>query len=663
MRSGSSVRTKVLVYTSCIVGAALLFIFLQNINHSHKELSNELDKRLNVHLKSVVPNLSERLWVVDTRGVQRLIDGLSEDPDFAYAKVEDTEGNLIVEATGVLSRESVTAERLPLVFAPRNISLGYVTLELSHERLDQVKQTLILENALMFVVTLLLVFIGILICFRQLNKPLDELTEVMKYLASDNLSIPVPYLNRNDEIGQISKAVEVFKNYAMHRKELMIKQAENEKMLTYQAHYDGLTNLPNRFLSLDRLMHAVREAERSQRKVALLYVDLDDFKKINDTLGHDTGDRLLVDVAARLRELVRTADTLGRLGGDEFVAVLGDLRDPADAQLVAEQLISSLRKPFAIDGRELMVTTSIGISVYPDDGEQASELLRKADSAMYHAKSQGRNTYAFFTEEMNHRVSHRLAIEQAMHGALQRGEFSVYYQPLIDVASGETIGSEALLRWDSPHLGRVPPDDFIPVAEQNSMILDLGEYVLKDAVMHTMRWSQMAGRQLKASVNISPRQFRDPDILKTIKQTLSNANMPTESLSLELTEGVVLSSDKHSLAMMQGLSDAGISIAMDDFGTGYSSLSYVRSFPFDVIKIDRSFVNDITEDPADLELVQAAIAMSHGLNLTAIAEGVETEQQLQLLREMGCDQLQGYLFGAPMPAPQFDEYLRSRERA
>ncbi len=447
-----------------------------------------------------------------------------------------------------------------------------------------------------------------------------------------------------DESGEI-------RHYLAVSEDITLRKKQQERIL-HQAHFDALTDLPNRFLSLDRLDHAIREAHRSGECVALLFLDLDDFKKINDSLGHEVGDRVLVEAAGRLRASVRSGDTVGRLGGDEFVVLLGALRAPSDALPVVESLMTRLREPYRLDGRELVMSVSIGIAAYPQDGQDGSDLLRKADSAMYHAKGQGRNTFSFFTEEMNREVSYRLSLEEQIHGALDRNEFRVVYQPKVNVATGAIIGAEALLRWTNPRLGPVTPDEFIPVAEQTGAIVPLGQFVLEEALALASRQRDRFD-DFHVAVNLSPRQFRDPNLVAEIGAALQRHRLPAAALELEITEGVLMSGHAHIEQALDDLTALGVRIAMDDFGTGYSSLSYLREYPFDVLKIDRSFIHDIGNDATDRELIAAAIAMAHGLGLEVAAEGVETEEQRAFLHSLRCDCAQGYLFGKPCDEDRF----------
>jgi len=440
-------------------------------------------------------------------------------------------------------------------------------------------------------------------------------------------------------------------------KEDITQRKLHEETILHQAHYDSLTTLPNRLLSLDRLGQLLKESERESEQVAVLFLDLDDFKKINDTLGHEAGDQLLIQCAQRLGSILRSKDTVGRLGGDEFIILLGSLENGEQAQPVAENILSVFRQPFAVQGRELTVSASIGISLYPSDGDNSSELLRNADAAMYHAKQQGRNTYTYFTEQMNLQVAHRLALEEQMHGAIERGEFTVVYQPQIELHSGRIVGVEALLRWQNPALGAISPIEFIPIAEQTGLIVPLGMFVLSEALTQTAQWQQDNSQDIRVAVNLSPRQFRIAGLTSDITSLLKRVGLSGESLELEITEGVLMSEESYIDEALVELDKLGISIAMDDFGTGYSSLSYLRSYPFHVLKIDRSFINDITADKSDRQLIRAANTMAQGLNMKVVAEGIETKQQLKFLKELGCDYGQGYLFSKPLPAEAMTAYL------
>ncbi|MBL0709637.1 MAG: EAL domain-containing protein [Colwellia sp.] len=425
---------------------------------------------------------------------------------------------------------------------------------------------------------------------------------------------------------------------------------KSAEVIRQQAYYDTLTGLPNRFLALDRLSQMLNEAQRNKEKIAILFIDLDDFKKVNDSLGHEIGDKLLVEFANRLNQIVRKEDTVGRLGGDEFIVLLRDLSDDHDAAIIAENLLNISRKPFGIDGRELLVTLSIGIAIYPDNGLCASKLLRNADSAMYQAKALGRNTYSFFTREMNVTILRRLEVEEQMHGALERNEFEVYYQPQFDVKNHNIIGAEALLRWHNPTLGNITPDEFIPIAEHTGLIVPIGQFVVKQSLNFLSKWQNQHNKQYRMAVNLSPRQFRDAELLSFIQKSLHDAKITTDSLELEITEGVLMIGQSYIDNALKELNKLGIKLSMDDFGTGYSSLSYLRQYDFDIVKIDKSFIQGIPKNKTDYDLVNAIIAMSQSLGLKIVAEGVETKEQANLLIDLQCDFLQGYYFSKPIPA-------------
>ncbi len=428
------------------------------------------------------------------------------------------------------------------------------------------------------------------------------------------------------------------------------------EVIRHHAYFDTLTLLPNRFLALDRLSQMLNEAERNNEKTAILFLDLDDFKKVNDSLGHEVGDKLLIESAKRLNQIVRKGDTVGRLGGDEFIVLLRGLTDDHNAVTIAENLLKTFRDPFKIDGRELLLTLSIGIAIYPDNGLCASDLLRNADTAMYQAKGLGRNTYSFFTKEMNTTMLRRLEVEEQMHGALERNEFEVYYQPQFDVKKANIIGAEALLRWHNPALGNIGPDEFIPIAEHTGLIVPIGQFVVKQALTFLNEWQRLHHRSYRVAVNLSPRQFRDEKLLRFIEKSLDDANVTADSLELEITEGVLMIGQSYIDDALNELNKLGIKLSMDDFGTGYSSLSYLRRYAFDVLKIDRGFIQGIPKNEADCELVNAIIAMAQSLGLKIVAEGVETKEQVELLSTLGCDYLQGYFFSKPVPPTQLIDF-------
>lgn len=432
------------------------------------------------------------------------------------------------------------------------------------------------------------------------------------------------------------------------------ERKQQEKKIIYQAHYDMLTGLPNRFLAMDRLEQMLKNALRLKRWAAVLFLDLDGFKKVNDMLGHEVGDKLLIESAQRLKNCRRSEDMVGRLGGDEFIVLLVNLKEQLDARLVAEKILEAFRNPFKIEGHELMLTTSIGISIYPSDTENSTELLRNADIAMYESKQSGRNTYRFFTEEFNAGIQRRLELEEQLHHALDRNEFFLVYQPIVDIKTMDIVGAEVLLRWNNQRLGMIFPDEFIPVTEQTGLIVDIGDYILNEAISQTGMWQKTYDRDFKISVNVSPRQLHNQGLFSKIISLLEKYELDGNSLQLELTEGVLMSQDATIVQELELMCESQIHIAMDDFGTGYSSLSYLRNYPFNSLKIDRSFIRDLNMNNNDRALVTATLDMSHALGVQVVAEGIETNEQLEILVQKGCDYGQGYLFSKPIQANEFE---------
>ncbi|MCX4188742.1 putative bifunctional diguanylate cyclase/phosphodiesterase [Methylophaga sp. OBS3] len=478
---------------------------------------------------------------------------------------------------------------------------------------------------------------------------------------------PEPYITTHTAMDGQQKVLEIVWDYLRDAddklkgiisvvSDITLRKRQEERILQL-AHYDNLTKLPNRFLSLDRLNQVLVQAKQHETIAAVVFIDLDNFKKINDTLGHEAGDNILVQAANRLRIQQRKGDTVGRLGGDEFIAILSEVPSQNALLTVTENLLEQFRRPFIVAGRELMLTASIGLALYPQDGSDASTLLRHADSAMFDAKERGRNNFSFFTPEMNLAAARRLSIEQQMHGALERDEFYLNYQPLHRLGDNKLIGVEALLRWHNPILGQVAPDEFIPIAEQTGHIIKIGEYVLKTAMKAVSQWQQLIPK-MHVAINLSPAQLRDDYLIDFIRDCLNRHPLHTGTLQLEITEGVLLSGFANTDSILQTLTEMHIQLAMDDFGTGYSSLMYLRHYPFDILKIDRSFIADIIDDVGDRELVNAMIAMAHGLGLRVVAEGVENDEQRSMLKNLGCDYGQGYFFSKPVAVTEMAEKVR-----
>jgi diguanylate cyclase (GGDEF)-like protein/PAS domain S-box-containing protein len=457
-----------------------------------------------------------------------------------------------------------------------------------------------------------------------------------------------------DRFGCITGAVTVFHDVSEARG--MVAR------MTHLAQHDSLTGLPNRLLFDDLLTHSIAMAMRHDRRLAVLFLDLDQFKHINDSLGHSVGDRILKTVAQRLGACLRGSDAVSRQGGDEFVVLLSEIEDPQDAVLAAEKMRAALVNPVAIDGLDLHISCSIGISIYPEDGTDPETLLKNADAAMYCAKANGRNNCQFFTSEMNARAVERQSVEADLRRALVRGEFLLHYQPIINLESGAITGVEALVRWQHPLRGLLLPGLFMPIAEESGLVVGIGQWVLREACAQAQRWTDAGLEYQRIAVNISATEFRDIEFFNRICGLLRESGLAPERLELELTETVLMRNVDSTLALLQALGALGIRLAVDDFGTGFSSLSYLRQFRIDTLKIDQSFVREVSSKPDDATIVGAVIAMGRNLSQRVIAEGVETQEQVAFLRSRRCNDAQGFFFSKPLAIDGMEALLQARRR-
>lgn len=543
-----------------------------------------------------------------------------------------------------------------------------IPLKKYDERIDRETRRLFMTGTAILGATIVLSFLFIL---RIIIRPLRKFQEAAHIISGGDLNyrIEAPSgLEINmlaDEFNSMaSKLRELYRNLEKkveeRTRELTMEIAERKKFeetIRHMAYHDHLTGLPNRLLLTDRLNQVLARGRWHKRIAAVLYLDLDRFKDINDTLGHPMGDELLKAVAERLVKCLRGGDTVARQGGDEFTMLLQDVNRIDDVTVVIEKILSSFVLPFTISGHEIFLTTSIGISIYPDDGDIAETLLKNADIAMYQAKEEGRNKYRLFTPAMNEKLAKRLDLENRLRKAAEKEEFLLYYQPEVDINTGEVIGIESLLRWQEPERGLTLPGEFIPFAEDSGLIVPIGEWVMRTACTQNRVWQERGLKPVSIAVNLSMRQFRQKNFLDTVARILKETGLDPKYLDLELTESVLMDDVESVIDILNKLKAMGIRLTIDDFGTGYSSLEYLKRMPINMLKIAQSFIRNITSDPNDATIATTIIRMGHSLGIEVIAEGVETVEQLNLLRRMQCDKIQGYFASRPVPAGEVEEFL------
>lgn len=465
------------------------------------------------------------------------------------------------------------------------------------------------------------------------------------HVYQEFLSIATQY----DENGHVLRRIAIIRD--------ITDQSDTAEKLWVRNNFDPLTELPNRNLFLDRLLQALVMAGREGTKAALLFIGLDGFKNINDTLGHWLGDKVLQEAARRFQIAVRQGDTVARFGGDEFTVVLPGIDATEQVEQIVRTILEALQEPFLIEQHQVLISCSIGVCLWPGDGDDVEALMRNVTSAMERAKQAGRNTFRFFTPAMDARAQARSRLADELSLALEQNEFHLVFQPLIRAHDGQVVAAEALLRWTNRYLGAVSPEQFIPLAEEIGLIRPIGEWLLKAACAEALRWQQMGLGDIKIAVNISPRQFSQGDIVQIIEKALDGTRLAPHLLTIEITEGLLLGNGEEVLEKMQRIRSLGVTLSVDDFGTGYSSLTYLKHFPVDILKIDRSFISNLLGDGEDSTLVEAIIALGHSMHLTVVAEGVECAEQAQFLQDHGCDTLQGYYFSPPLTAPRFQDFV------
>ena len=659
-----------------VVHAVLMTIFVVDLVERQRHfLSEQSIAQANSLAKTLAANSRSWLLARDLEGLNEVLQSQTGYPQLRYAMVLTPQGKVVAhteqDKAGLYLIDEISRSLLEkaaeahLLLADRQLVdtahpvitnsklIGWARVGISQEAISTGLMTLT-RNGVLY--TLLAIFVGSLFALlmaRGLTHGLQRLVVVAEGIREGRRDLR-SVTERDDEIGRLGNNLNQMLD-ALERREQDLNEALME--VEYLATRDPLTRLPNRLLLMDRLNHAILTCQRESQALALLMIDLDHFKTINDSLGHHVGDLLIKQVGERISTCVRSSDTLARLGGDEFVVMYNNVKDGGVGYL-AQRITEILRQPYHIEGHELNSSCSVGISIYPDDANDAQALLRNADTAMYHAKEAGRNTYKYFSSFMNQRAINRLQLENELRNALIRDQLLVVYQPQVGVSNNKVVGAEALLRWRHPTKGLILPADFIPVAEATGMITDIGAWVLNQACAQQLRWRRQGLPPMRIAVNLSVRQVHQ-NLVKVVSKTLDETGLDPAYLDLEITESLLMHDVEQSTKILNEVGASGVTISMDDFGTGFSSLSVLKLFPVQTIKIDKSFVRDLVEDQDDEAIVRSVVAMAHSLGLRVIAEGVETQEQLHFLRELGCEEYQGYLFSEPVEADAFTTWFES----
>jgi len=668
-----------LLFSVLIIHALLMGLVIHDlIDRQHDFMAEQLLRKATSFTSLLSSNAAMPMQNNDLAALDDLVKDVGDLPDVSMIFVMDRNGKIrastpaeylnqtltdTVSVTMVQGLNSSKEEHYESVHDGFTDSIRFIKIEghaigycrvVMNNTAMSGELTLLTRQGVFYIIAAIVlgVFLAWLVV-RQMTSRITMLYEATAQVTQKNFDVEIPEYSGDDEISKMGQAFRVM----VESLRLYINK------LAYRADHDELTELPNRRLFLDRLEQAIKHAQRSGHHIAVLFIDLDHFKEINDSLGHLVGDQVLIHVANMIQTNFREIDTISRLGGDEFSLIIDSLEGIESVSTIAQKLVALLQHPICIDKRELYVTCSIGISIYPNDGELPENLLRNADSAMYKAKSEGRNSYQFYTEDMTQKALERVALEADLRRALEREEFRIYYQPQVNGVngvSGELIGMEALIRWEHPELGLVSPMKFIPLAVETGLIILIDRFVMRTGMMQLKQWYDEGLNPGILALNLTIKQLRQDDFISMLQEMMADTGCLSQWLELEVTEGEVMQNPQQAVRVLKDVSALGIKLAIDDFGTGYSSLAYLKRLPVDKLKIDQSFVREIPGDEEDVAIVEAIIALSKSLHLDIIAEGVETQEQKEFLTANGCEQIQGYLYGRPMRAEEMDRMLREK---
>lgn len=668
-------KQRMLILLACsIVLISTMFCFLA---YSFYSINKESRQRLNALIDIIDEDLAIQMSSADSLPIDKSLAVIKADPSIKHAFILNAKGQVIAyynqntEETPHTMQQSLDSLRSrirqqfvqvsPGVESPisRNgTRLGTVLIEQNEQIIIKkiLDTTGISAIILLFALGLSYLLAGRF--QRVVTEPVTTMATIMREVSyTKDYSKRVPSFN-TDEISQLANSFNEMLSEIQHRDEDLL---DRQNQLHHMANFDSLTGLPNRALFNDRLEQAIRRTNRTGEKLALLFIDLDNFKMVNDTYGHRTGDQILLETTARLASITRAGDTLARLGGDEFTIILQDTKTEETARLVACKHLKNLYHHFQIGNRELFVSASIGVALYPEHGATAEDLIKNADAAMYQAKEKGKNSVELFSETINSKLSEKMLLSNDLHKALQQGEFELHYQPRINLTRNSWASAEALLRWNHPRLGRVPPDRFLPLAEKNGTIIPIGEWVIREACRQLHQWHCQGFHLPRISVNVSPLQLHRQDLVGILKDALSSSNLCAQAIELEIVESALVEDSGQSINLLKELQSMGVKISIDDFGTGYSSLSYLRTLPIDTLKIDRSFMINAHVSEDDRRIIAAICAMALSLGLEVVTEGVECVEQEQILLDHCCHEAQGYYYDRPMAADELSQRFLSSQ--
>lgn len=661
----------IVIVSTCIAMALATITFTIQYTHT---IHDDLEKRIEIQSKALAQNIAAAVMFGDVETGEEVLSAFAVDAAVLSAMVRSND-ELFVEyySNGLSPQTDFTESDIHFFNTPIEIDgeeIGDITVLVSFLNLNFRVYRIIGFSVITFFVAIAIASVISYRLQRTISEPILELRDFADSVATNSDYKSRIKLTSDDEIGDLAEAFDHMLDQIEHRDNHLEKQvrqrtAELEKLadeFRHRAFHDSLTGLPNRALLNERFGSIISHAKRTKTLIGTLLLDLDNFKTINDTLGHDFGDELLKLIAHRIQTVIRGEDIISRIGGDEFVVMVQDISSPEDLEAIADNILTELRKDIVLFDQRIKSSVSIGGALYPRDGTDLLALKRNSDLAMYSAKESGKNQYRLFGKDMTDMSNQRLVVQNDLQSAIENGELEVYYQPKIDTSTNLASGCEALVRWHHPKEGFLNPDEFIPFAEENGLIKPLDHYVIRNVCQQIAQWKELGLITLPVAVNLSGLHFQNEEIIETLETSLTESNISSDMLEIELTEAILIDDPDRALRILKKIRAMSIKVSLDDFGTGYSSLSYLRSLPIDIVKLDKSFINRIAKNRQDLAITQGIVALAKSLNLGVVAEGVESKEQLSLLIDMGCEQIQGYYFSKPCPANSIQSWLQENRK-